>query len=71
MENSNQIKLPEAFIIYLQNLPEQGMGYQIVDIELSDGRILSDRIIFNSSYLKKLDDKEKIEPNQIKKIKIK
>ncbi|MEO5777128.1 MAG: hypothetical protein ABIQ27_09480 [Flavobacterium sp.] len=71
MGNSNQLKLPDRFIIYLENLPEHGMGYQTIDIELFDGRILTDRIVFNSTYLKKLDDEEKIEPNQIKNIKIK
>lgn len=70
MENKNQLKLPQKFIDYLENKPEHGMGYQIVDIELINGNVLVDRIVFNSSYLK-LDEKEKISIDQIKDIKIK
>lgn len=70
MENKNQLKLPQTFIHYLENLPEQGVGYQIVDIELINGGFLFDRIVFNSTYLK-LNKKETISINQIKDIKIK
>jgi hypothetical protein len=70
MKNKNQLKLPQIFINNLENLPEQGMGYQIVDIELFNGSILVDRIIFNSTYLK-LDKDEQITIDQIKDIRIK
>jgi len=58
----NQIKL-------LESLPEQGMGYQIVDIELQNGKKLIERVIFNSTYLK-LSDEEVVDPLQIKSIKL-
>ena len=70
MENKNQLKLTKTFTNYLENLPEQGMGYQIVDIELFNGSVLVDRIIFNSTYLK-VDKEEKITIDQIKDIRIK
>jgi hypothetical protein len=70
MENNNQLKLPTEFSNYLENLPEQGMGYQIVDIELFNGKILVDRIVFNSTYLK-LNKDEKIDSENIKSVKIK
>ena len=71
MENPNQLKLPESFIFYLENIPETGMGYQIVDIIMLDGKILTDRIILNSTYIKKLNEEEKIEMEKIKEIKVK
>jgi hypothetical protein len=70
MENKNQLELPQNFIHYLENQPEQGMGYQIVDIELINGSILVDRIVFNSTFLK-LDKEDEISIDQIKDIKIK
>jgi hypothetical protein len=62
MENS--IKLKDEHIKTLENLPEQGMGYQIVDITLKNGIVLCNRIVFNSSYLK-LNATEKIELDDI------
>ncbi|MCU0351831.1 MAG: hypothetical protein MUF43_13550 [Flavobacterium sp.] len=70
MENETRLKLPTVFSNYLENLPEKGMGYQIVDIELLDGQILVDRIVFNSTYLK-LNENEKIQPEKIKNVKVK
>lgn len=70
MENHNQLKLPKKISKYLENLPEHGMGYQIVNIEFFDGKILIDRIIFNSTYLK-LNENEKIDPEKIKSVTLK
>ncbi len=70
MENSNQLKLPTKFSKHLENLPEQGMGYQIVDVEFFDGKVLIDRIVFNSTYLK-LNENEKIDSEKIRSIIIK
>jgi hypothetical protein len=69
MENNNQLKLPAKFTSYLENLPEQGMGYQIVDSELFNGKTLVDRVVFNSTYLK-LNNDEKIDSENIKSVKI-
>lgn len=62
MENS--IKLTNKHIELLEKLPEQGMGYQIVDITLKNGQILKDRVVLNSTYLK-LIDYEKIDVDEI------
>lgn len=66
----NKLKLNEEYIDYLSNQPEQGMGYQIVDITLKNGRVLNDRIVLNSSYLK-LNEYEQINLDDIVKIEIK
>lgn len=62
MENS--IKLNNKHIELLEKLPEQGMGYQIVDITLKNGQILKERVVLNSTYLK-LIDYEKIDADEI------
>lgn len=46
-----KIEIPENLSNKLVELPEQGMGYQIVDITLVDGTILKNRQIFNCTYL--------------------
>ena len=46
-----QYNIPEVFVKKLQTLPETGMGYQIVDVKLKDGRLLSKVILLNSSIL--------------------
>lgn len=68
METS--IKLTDEQIKILENLPEQGMGYQIVNLTLKNGQILKDRIVLNSSYLK-IEKNENINPNDIVKINLK
>lgn len=68
METS--VKLTDKQITILENLPEQGMGYQIVNLTLKNGQILNDRIVLNSTYLK-IGIDEKINPNDIVKIDLK
>ncbi len=46
-----QVKLPETLIAILSGLPESGMGYQLVDITLKDGRTLSRRKVLNAEFL--------------------
>ena len=70
MENKSQLKLSKIFSDYLSDLPETGMGYQIVDIELKNGNILKDYVVLNSTYLKLKND-ENIENIDIKTLKIK
>lgn len=64
---TDKIKLLSNHIEYLESFPEQGMGYQIVDIILKDGRTLSELLVFNSTYLK---SEEQINPEDIKEIRI-
>lgn len=68
MEKS--VKLSDEQIRILEELPESGMGYQIVNITLKNGVILKDRIVMNSTYLKMGVD-EKINPNDILSINLK
>jgi hypothetical protein len=66
-----RIILNKDQIEFLSKLPEQGMGYQLVDITLKDGRVLKNKVVINSTYLKlvepehvKADDIDKIELHQ-------
>lgn len=68
MEKS--VKLLDEQIRILEELPESGMGYQIVNIILKNGVILKDRIVMNSTYLK-IGVDEKINPNDILSINLK
>lgn len=66
---TSKIKLLDNQIKDLESLPEQGMGYQIVDIEMKDGTILNNRIVLNSTYLQ-LKEKENIDPILIRRIRL-
>ncbi len=69
MESKLRILLPEKFSEMLEKLPEQGMGYQIVDVFLKNGNALSKKIVLNSNILE-LDKSEKIEVEDITFIKL-
>jgi len=64
-----KIKLKEEHVKYLSELPESGMGYQIVDITLRNGQQLKKRIVLNSQFLL-LENSETIDPNFIEKVKL-
>lgn len=64
-----RIKLTKEHISFLQNLPETGMGYQLVKLTLNTGTILLDRIVVNSQFLL-ISDNEIISPDSIMKIEI-
>lgn len=64
-----KVLLPYRFTAYLSDKPEQGMGYQDVDVELSNGTVLKNRIVLNSTYLEQKDD-EDFSISDIVKIKI-
>lgn len=66
---ANNLELKKKHIDYLSKMPENGMGYQLVDIILKDGKELKKRIVFNSTYLKLMDN-EKIIKSEIKTITI-
>lgn len=46
-----KLKLPTSFVDKLSALPEQGMGYQIVNVFLRSGVVLKKRKVLNSTYL--------------------
>jgi hypothetical protein len=70
MGNKFRLKLSEKHSKYLENLPEQGMGYQLVDIELKSGLKLINRIVINSTLLE-LNTNEEFWNKDIKELKIK
>ncbi len=50
-ENCNcGMELPEKFVEKLVQLPETGMGYQVVDIYLKDGRVFV-AIVLNCEFV--------------------
>jgi hypothetical protein len=64
---SHTLKLSDNFIDTLVNLPENGMGYQIVKVILKSGRVLHQHKVINSELLM-LDESEKITINDIDRI---
>ena len=63
------LKLSDNFIDTLVNLPENGMGYQIVKVFLKGGRVLNQHKVLNSELLI-VEDNEKITVNDIDKIEL-
>jgi len=70
MGNKFRLKLSKKYSEYLESLPEHGMGYQLVDIELNNGLKLINRIVINSSLLE-LNNKEEFRNLDIKELIIK
>ena len=66
---TSQFKIPEKFVHQLVKLPESGMGYQLVKIFLSDGKVLRKRKVLNSSILV-LNEAENISSSEIEKIEL-
>ena len=63
------LKLSDNFINILVNLPENGMGYQIVKVVLKSGRILVQHKVLNSELLI-LDENENIVIKDIDRIEL-
>jgi hypothetical protein len=61
------LKLPESFVNKLVNLPESGMGYQVVKIILRSGKILHRQKVINSEFLM-LEGNQELLVNDIKNI---
>jgi len=68
MRNIN-VKLPEKFSNMLLNLPESGMGYQVVNVLLSDGKVLYLHKVLNAEILM-LEEYEHIQANDIAEIEL-
>jgi hypothetical protein len=60
----NKVKLPEELINKLIQLPEQGMGYQVVRVTLKNGDVLKNRRVVNATYLI-LKENEEINSDEI------
>jgi len=63
------LKLSDRLINILVNLPENGMGYQIVKVILKSGKILHEHKVINSSLLL-LEKNENITEKDIEKIEL-
>ena len=46
-----RIKLSNKWVEYLCSMPESGMGYQLVDVTLKDGRVFKEILVFNAEEL--------------------
>ena len=68
MQN-NSIKLPESLINKLINLPESGMGYQIVNVILRNGKVLKKHKVLNSE-IRMLEENELIQAIDIANIEL-
>ena len=66
---TRELKLPDSFINILVNLPESGMGYQIVKVILKSGQVLYQHKVFNSEILM-LEENETISITDIEKIEL-
>jgi hypothetical protein len=66
---NSKFKIPEKFVHQLVKLPESGMGYQLVNIFLSDGKIMRNRKVLNSSILV-LEPDENITSSEIENIEL-
>jgi len=58
------LKLPDSFIDILINLPETGMGYQIVKVILRSGKVMHRQKVLNSELLM-LEENELIQARDI------
>lgn len=63
------LKLTDSFINVLVNLPESGMGYQLVKVILKSGKILHQHKVLNSELLM-LEENENITVKDIEKIEL-
>ena len=63
------LKLSDSLISILVNLPENGMGYQVVKVILKSGKILHRHRVINSSLLM-LEENENITEKDIEKIEL-
>ncbi len=66
---SRELRLPDSFINILVNLPESGMGYQIVKVILKSGQVLHQHKVLNSEILM-LEENENITVKDIDKIEL-
>jgi hypothetical protein len=63
------IQLTQKYIDLLSSLPETGMGFQVVDVFLNNGEILSEIIVLNATHMR-LPDNLQISSEEIIDIKL-
>jgi hypothetical protein len=67
MEREFRISLPKRLSDILERLPEQGVGYQIVDVLLKNGEWMRQKVVLNCEILI-LKESEKVSENEIESI---
>ena len=67
--SARSLRLSASFINVLINLPESGMGYQLVKVILKSGEVLHKHIVINSELLM-LEENENITVKDIHKIEL-
>lgn len=60
-----QIELRKNIVNRLLGLPETGMGYQVVDLVLSDGRIVPNVKIFNCEIANLPENFRNVSPSDV------
>lgn len=65
-----KIKLSSKWVKYLLSKPESGMGYQVVDITLENGRIVKGVNVFNGEDIELNDEYKSIKIDEIIKIEL-
>ncbi|XSG80952.1 MAG: hypothetical protein ACPW61_07530 [Methyloligella sp. ZOD6] len=60
-----QLELRQKFIKKLVELPESGMGFQMVDLKLADGRTVPNVPVFNSEIAQLPDTYRGIAPADV------
>ena len=63
-----RVQLEEPWIEQLCRLPETGMGYQRVEVELQDGIVVNDVLVFNAEEMDWPDGERSIRSNEIVRI---
>lgn len=63
----NRIQLPQKWVDVLVSSPETGMGYQVVDLTLTDGRTLHGVRVYNCEVLA-LPEEMSVRPEEIEDI---
>ncbi len=62
MAMKRTVKLGEQLVELLAQLPEDGMGYQFVDVVLKDGRVIKGQVILDGSFW---DTELEVDPSMI------
>ena len=64
------IKLSKKWVEYLASVPESGIGYQIVNVTLKDGRVVKKTVVFNAEDLKLPPEYRGVELEDVEEIKL-
>jgi hypothetical protein len=60
-----QLELGPEIVDRLVSMPETGMGYQIVDLILTDGRVVPNVTIFNAEIADLPDEFSGVKPSDV------